>query len=341
MRVGVIGINHKSAELSLREILAEASYKSLLCGEKGDKCKSFVLLNTCNRTEVYFSSEDLTWTHSHLLQILRSNIQASFEHRLYSYFGYDCFSHLAMVTAGLDSAILAETEIQGQVKGAYEKVSQASSLPSALHFMFQKCLKIGKNVRSLFQLNRGMPTLSHAIIQVGSPLFPQLNSAKILFVGASQINIDIMKHFVAKGFENLFLCNRSLERAQNCVEGESIDIVPWEDLKRWNEYDIVILGTKARTHLITREELLKRELSRTLLIDLSVPRNVEPYLGHHPHVTLYNIDQIHSILEKTRSLKSKELLETEKYVLKSVEKQMAIFSHKDKNRQKSTITNHS
>src|SRR4051812_9744096 len=120
MRVGIVGINHKLADLKLRERLAKACQKRFGPFQAVHGDHHFILLSTCNRTEVYFSSDDLAATHSYLLSILRTDVEEEFDHKLYSYFGTDCFSHLTRVTSGLDSAIIAETEIQGQVKTAYE-----------------------------------------------------------------------------------------------------------------------------------------------------------------------------------------------------------------------------
>ena len=122
--------------------------------------------------DLTFSSTDLgTSTHTYLLSILRTEVEEEFDHKLYSYFGVDCFSHLTRVTLGLDSAIIGETEIQGQVKLAYENTSDYHALPEALHFLFQKALGISKKLRSELQLGRGMPNLEHAILQTGKHLF--------------------------------------------------------------------------------------------------------------------------------------------------------------------------
>lgn len=171
MRVGVIGINHKLANVQLRERLAKVCQRRFVAGSCIHSDHTFVLLTTCNRTEVYFASEDLTATHSYLLQILRDDIEDEFDQKVYSYFGYDCFLHSSRVTAGLDSAIIAETEIQGQVKEAYESASEHISLPSELHYLFQKALRIGKKVRVEVPMGRGMPDMEHAIYNVGMHLF--------------------------------------------------------------------------------------------------------------------------------------------------------------------------
>ena len=191
MRVGVVGINHKLADLKLREQLAKACQKWFGALNAVHDNHYFVLLSTCNRTEIYFSSQDLAETHTYLLGILRVEVEEEFDHKLYSYFGTDCFSHLARVTLGLDSAIIAETEIQGQVKLAYENTSEYHSMPKDMHFLFQKSLGIAKKLRSELQLGRGMPNLEHAILQTGKHMFQNPEKASLLFVGASDINQKI------------------------------------------------------------------------------------------------------------------------------------------------------
>lgn len=340
MHIGVIGINHKSADLSLREMLAKA-YRCCFGDDSNEHVEHpFVLLSTCNRTELYFSSEDLTLSHSYFLGLLRPYVPLSFEHKLYSFFSYDCFTHLAMVTAGMDSAIIAETEIQGQVKNAYEKASQQRKLPSPLHYVFQKCLKIGKQVRTIFSLGRGMPTLPEIILQQCLKQHSHPEKNRILFVGASQVNDEVINTFEASSYENIDLCNRTLDRAQNYAKGRSIRVLPWEKLSKWHEYDIVILGTKSNQHLIS-DELPKRPLKPTLLFDLCVPRNVAPELGVHQCISLYNIDEIDEMLQQKRRLKGREIFIVEKFILENVEKLMTIFSqrqHKQPKRRGNAIS---
>lgn len=170
MRVGVLGINHKLAGLELRELLAKICYRRLHPGQSTHGEHSFVLLSTCNRTEVYFSSANLAETHSYLLSILRNDVNEDFDQKLYSYFGQDCLLHLCRVTAGLDSAIIAETEIQGQVKSAYELAQEFHVLPFELHYLFQKSLGIAKKVRTVLPTKPGLPDVGQAIFQTGQHL---------------------------------------------------------------------------------------------------------------------------------------------------------------------------
>jgi glutamyl-tRNA reductase len=333
MRVGIVGVNHKSADLHLRDLLAKACQKRFSPGGYAHGEHAFVLLSTCNRTEVYFSSEDLAETHSYLLRILRYDVTEEFEHKLYSYFGYDCFTHLCRVTVGMDSAILAETEIQGQVKNAYEAAALLGRLPRDLHYMFQKCLKIGKEIRTLFPSPRGMPSIEDGIFEVGASIFPNFQTKKILFVGVSDINCKILMKMKAAGFENIALCNRTDRKAKKLAILESILFVPWHELSTWHEFDVVMFATKSPEYLICKEDIPIGFLSKKVVIDLSVPRNVDPQLGSHPDVTLLNIDQINQHVDQVRLLKKIEMERIETLVNDRTEKQLAVFHSKEKIRE--------
>lgn len=297
MRVGVVGINHKLADLKLREELAKACQKSFSPLQAIHDDHSFILLSTCNRTEVYFTSPDLAVTHTYLLSILREEVEGEFDHKLYSYFGVDCFSHLTRVTLGLDSAIIGETEIQGQVKLAYENTSDYHHLPEEFHFLFQKALGIAKKLRSELQLGRGLPNLEHAILQTGKHLFKNPEEMRLLFVGASDINLKILSFLKSKNFQNITLCNRSDNQAEMLAEHYHINPLKWSSLKNWHEFDWVIFGTKSPEYLIKKEEIAHQNISQKLIMDLSVPRNVEPKMGQDARITLLNIDQINRLLK--------------------------------------------
>lgn len=264
LAIGVLGLNFKTADLNLREAIARGT-QSL--GQNIFLRFPVVLLSTCNRTEVYFTAENLASAHSDLLALLRKNIEEPFEHRLYSYFGIDCFAHLCRVTAGLDSAMFAETEIQGQVKQAYLRAS--ARLPACLHFAFQKALKVGKSIRS--QLSQENPTLYGTLWRM-----TDWKNKKILLVGYSEFNRGFASYLMHKNIRNFTFCTKNPEQ----VEGACNRSV----LERWQEYDVIVCASKAEGYLIRG----KGE-SHHLIFDLSVPRNVDPQVGES--VTLYNIDQ--------------------------------------------------
>ncbi|MCB1181051.1 MAG: glutamyl-tRNA reductase [Chlamydiia bacterium] len=329
MQIGVIGINYKSADLTLRENIARVSSRRF-DGQAPHFGMSYVLLSTCNRTEIYFCSTDLPCTHSYLLAVLREEIPTiEFEHRLYSYFGEDCFFHLARVTAGMDSALIGETEIQGQVKGAYVSAARLMPLDAELHFLFQKCLKIAKGVRSSFLLARGMPSLEETILRASKNVLGEFHNQSILFFGISDINQKIFSCFKSKGHRNITFCNRSFDKAIKIAEREKIQALPWHERQRWIYYDLVIFGTKAPDFVISNQGISLAFSKQYLLIDLSVPRNVDPRIGRLPGVTLINIDQINRGINRKKKIKVQALSRIEaQYIAHAVSKQMVVFHRK-------------
>jgi glutamyl-tRNA reductase len=319
MRTGVIGINHKLAGVALREKMAKACQRTF---ESDNGC---VLLATCNRAEIYFSSYDLAESHSDLLGKLRTEITEPFDHKLYSYFGIDCFLHLARVTAGLDSAIVGESEIQRQVKVAYEEASLHCYLPAEMHYMFQKCLKIGKEVRTRFSVRRDSTDLESAVLQCALKFWDGLEGRRVLFVGASEVNDKVLRLFRSHSPCEIALCNRSSDRALQWADGERVHVCDWSDVARWYEYDIAIFGTRYPDYLITHRDLPQKLEEKKLVVDLSVPRNVDPTLGRVNRVTLLNIDQIDRIVEKRRRIEQALLIEMKEVVQEGVERQIEIF----------------
>lgn len=331
MRVGVLGINHKLADLKLRESLSKICQKKFYPGIWSHIEHQFVLLSTCNRTEIYFNSENLANAHTYLLSILRSETSEDFDQKLYSFFGLDCFHHLNRVTAGLDSAVVAETEIQGQVKGAYEKACELNLLSYDLHYLFQNSLKIGKKVRNLLPLKPGLPDLENALLDIARNHFIDLSAIKILFIGASEINKKIIKFFKQKQLNNLTLCNRTFLKAYELASQFQLSVLDWNLLNDWNHYDLIIVGTKSPDFLLSHHNTFERNFSR-LLIDLSVPRNVDPSLARY-NLPIFNIDQINHSLKRRSEQILEALDEAEELVLSETNKHFKRFGLKERQKE--------
>jgi len=306
LKVGVIGINHKTANLSFREEMARAG-SSLL----GEKALFFphpvLLLSTCNRTEIYFGGSDLAAIHSEILRWLRGYIPGIFEHRLYSYFEIDCFLHLSRVIAGLDSAIFAETEIQAQVKEAYAKACTFSSLTSCMHYIFQKGLKVGKAVRS-HMTGYKAPGLSQAIWQLAEEHFQCLINARFLLVGYSEVNRAVA-HFLEKKKKRWTWITQ--EPSNICWPG--CTPLGYEAIDRWIAYDCIVCASAQDRFLIVAQPAF-----RHAIFDLSVPRNVDPEVGRQEGIMLYNIEQINEWIQKTKSKHTGQLALAQEIVRKEV-----------------------
>lgn len=304
LSIGVLGINYKTADLALRESIARGAQS--LSGERAlFFCYPTILLSTCNRTEIYFSAEDLAQAHSDLLAHLRMQIAEPFEHRLYSYFGVDCFFHLCKVAAGLDSAILAESEIQRQVKVAY---ANSRKLPSSLHFVFQKALKVSKEVRSGLALQRGAPTLYGTLWRLA-----EWKNRPILLVGYSEINRGLISFLMHKGIKNISLCTRDPSQ----VEIEGVRVVSRSVLSRWPEYDVIVCASKADDYLIRGNGNRSQ-----VIFDLSVPRNVDPKVG----ALIYNIEEVNRLTEQKETAHALDRCET--FIWENVLKLVRIYRFK-------------
>lgn len=289
LQIGVLGLNHKTAPLPLREAMAKSA--RIFAGEKALFLPfPLVLLSTCNRTEFYFGGSDLAAIHGELLAWLRKELQEPFEHKLYSYFGLDCFSHLARVTAGLDSAILGETEIQGQVKEAYLVGAELGKLPACMHYVFQKALRVGKKIRNQLQVEGS--ALPSAVWELGKTYFKGKRVPKILLVGHSRLNRSIGMFFARQGVKELTIATRypddvSIPGAVGVERG----VVSY-----WNQYDWVIAASASDAYLI--EGAPRGE---HLLFDLSIPRNMDPRLGEALGITLYNVEQVSEWIRQKRA----------------------------------------
>lgn len=301
LKIGVIGVNFKTADLALREKMARAAEDLM-----GEKALFFrhptIVLSTCNRLEVYFSSKDLAEAHNDLLSFFKLRINGSFEQKLYTFFGYDCFSHLCFVASGLDSAILAETEIQRQVKNAYRNAHRVLALPSVLHYVFQKALRVSKQLRSRLVVEQGAPTLFGTLFHLMKGHFQDLSKIQILLVGNSEINRGFASFLERKKVKGYTFCTRAPSKVRGKAVGR-------EELKSWNRYDMISSASYAKEFLIQGGS--KRE---HLIFDLSVPRNVDPNVEKNSLVKLYNIEEIDQMIEQKTVARNVSLKQFEKWV---------------------------
>lgn len=326
MRVGVLGANFKTAQLGLREALSLACQKKMTAFSEIVRKNACVILSTCNRVEIYFSAPDLAEVHSDILQVLKEEIGDPFEQQLYSYFGIDCFMHLAQVTAGLDSAIVAESEIQRQVKISYEKALLHYSLPGCMHYLFQKSLKVGKYIRSHFSLSLNEITIPKLLFDMGRVQYPDLQNVPVLFVGNSQINRQIISYFKHKGLNDLTVCSRSLQRTQELIEQKGVSLLPWGQLKSWHRYPWVICGSTASHYVITKTQA---QVQTRLICDLSMPRTVDPEVASSSCLTLFNMEQLIHSIQQRQQKNEQAFQEAKQTIIHSVDGYLSGFLSKE------------
>lgn len=327
MRIGVLGINFKSADIGIREFVSRACQKRISRISPIASTNACVVLSTCNRTEIYFSSDNLAEAHSALLNVLREEVPVPFEHTLYSYFGADCFLHLARVTAGLDSAIVAESEIQRQVKISYEQTLLHYPLPGSMHFLFQKALKIGKQIRTHHCIAQNQVTIPRILFEISQRMLKKMDKTPVLWIGNSEINRRVIIHFRRKGVERMTLCTRSLHSAKDMANSQGIGLLPWEQLSDWQQFPLVICGTNTSRYIVEKPEGI---VHTRLIFDLGIPRNVDPSLNRHPMISLLNIEELGSFIEARQQKNAHEITRAEAIILEGVQRYTIAYGQKEK-----------
>jgi len=322
MEVGVIGINNKSCPLYLREILTRAFEKIFSQGREFP----YILLSTCNRVEIYFAGVEIPSLHVKILALLRLHVHQSFEHVLYSYFESDVFLHLVRVTCGLDSAIIGESDIQRQVKRAYELTRQRVSLPSELHYLFQKSLQVAKQIRSLYDYAGGGDSLENKVFSQITTYLQPITSKKVLFVGNSEMNRKVLALLARKKFQHLALCSRRGVDAEMMEQYPSLQMGGEEMLSTWQEYDVIISATKYPGYVL--KSVPRKSAHKMLIFDLSMPRSIDPLFAQDPRTTVLNSEDMALLIEQKRGAYKRDLYACEEAVQRYVMQQFARYEVK-------------
>ncbi len=288
----------------------------------------YVVLSTCNRCEIYFSSSDSGLSHQKLLSFLRQHIESDFEQKLYTFFGIDCFLHLAKVTSGLDSALYGETEIQGQVKASYENARKDRFCDRELHYLFQKSLQIGKDIRTSLQNHLDTEKLECIVFQAAQEFTYGIKNPSVLFIGASDINRKIAKFFYSQGITSLSFCNRSKDKAKSIQCDVKAHMLPWESLEEsWEKHDWIVCATKCPSYILNKESTTDQN-TRKVFIDLSVPRNIDPRIMQ-PGWTLFNMDSLNQIIAEKKQKKDTITRDIERKITERVEDKIASYYSKN------------
>jgi glutamyl-tRNA reductase len=300
MKLFAAGLSHKTAPIELREQLApkhsELADRARILKSRG-QLNEIVLLSTCNRVEIYGTKRQATGHIKSLLQLLCAEPGALDPH-IYVYEGAAAVRHLLRVTAGLDSMVLGETEITGQIKSAYEIARNAGLTGRVLNRLFQKAFQATKEIRTRTGIGRGTVSIkSTAVELIGKT---DLSQQSIMVLGAGEMAENCVRLLVKKGAQSIFISNRSFDRAFDLAIRCGGEAVCFGDcLFGMRDVDVVIAVTSSPESLLTRrdaENLMRARRHRPLLlIDLSVPRNIDPAVGGIDNITLYNIDDLEAL----------------------------------------------
>jgi len=345
MTLLALGLNHQTAPVALREQVAfadDALPAALRSLHALPGVTEAALLSTCNRTELYLEvvpeSEPavLDWLASHH-RLGRDALQSY----LYRHVDADAVRHLFRVATGLDSLVLGEPQILGQVKQAWQAARAAGALKTPLDRLFQQCFAVAKRVRTDTRIGAHPVSVAYASVRLAQQVFAELDQATVLLIGAGETIELAARHLMDASARRLLVANRTLEHAQQLAHRFGGVALPLSDLDRHlAEADIVISATASREPVLRRasvEAAIRARRRRPMfLLDLAVPRDIEPEIAKIKDVFLYTIDDLEQVISENRRSRRLAADEAETLITLQVEQFMAWWhgsQHQDTLRQ--------
>ena len=322
MHIHCLGLNHQTADLSLRECLAfpEESAKAALarlgCGEEGsrpDTVSEMVILSTCNRVELYAVAPhpDFPALEAYLSEVQGVPVEAFAPH-VYHLLDEEAVEHLFRVAAGLDSLVLGEPQILGQVMGAFEISRSQNAAGPVLSRLFQSALHTGKRARTETAISANPASISSVAIHLAEQVVTDIRSAQIAILGAGEMAELAVEALRKRGAERILVVNRTLARARLLADRWGGEAVTFEKLPLAMEKADILITSTGAPHTVIRTEMVAPALDRRgarplVIIDIAVPRDVDLQVGSLPGVRLYDIDMLHEYLEVSLSRRANEI----------------------------------
>ncbi len=315
MKIFVAGLSYKTTPVELREQLAVSRARLQCCGcrlKLRGNLSEVVLLSTCNRVEIYGVSP---WIHGRVQQLFQelTGTDVDFTPFLYVKEGAAAAQHLFAVASGLDSMVIGETEITGQVKSAYEAAKAAGLTGKKMNRLFQTACKVVKKIRTETAIGRGATSVGSVAVELAEKIFDRdLSSKTVMILGAGKMGEACVKHLAKRGAKTVLVSNRSFERAEKLAAEFGGRAVRLEDsAAALAEADILVSSTGSPGIVLRREDVAKilpaRRNRPLVLVDIAVPRDIDPAVAELPNVFLYDIDDLQAVVRENTKNRAAEL----------------------------------
>lgn len=324
MNVQVTGLNHQTAPVQVREALAFSAARlpealAVLAATEG--VGEAVIVSTCNRVEVYTGSvaplpPDLV---ARFLASFHGVWPETFVPHLFHHEGRGAALHLFRVACGLDSMVVGEAQVTGQVRAAYEAAASAGTAGRALHRLFQQALAVAKRARTATEIGAGRASVGSVAVELAQRIFESLDGKTVLVVGAGEMGASVVASLRAAGAEATLVANRTHKRAVELAATWGGRAVPFDALAdHLAAADIVISSTDAPHYVLTRARLERAVAERRgrslFLVDIAVPRDIEPSVAEVEGCYLYNIDDLQAVVNETLAQRQQEVVRCEAIV---------------------------
>ncbi|MBU0664103.1 MAG: glutamyl-tRNA reductase [Proteobacteria bacterium] len=319
----LLGVNHKTTPLAVREQLALGNgYEQPLHALRGIAgCKECYLLSTCNRVEILVVAQEDAQVEAHIARLLFGDSVAPEKHQdyLYIYRNDAAIHHLFMVSTSLDSMIVGEAQILGQLKEAYRHAAELKCTGPVLNKLLHKSFSVAKRVRSETLIGASAVSISYAAVELAKKIFGNLQDKNVLLIGAGEMAELAAEHLVGQGVRKVVVANRTLSRAMDLAKRFNGSAVSLDELfSQLEQADIVISSTGAPNIILHKQDvkpiMRARRNEPIFFIDIAVPRDLDPELNDLDNVYLYDIDDLHNVVEINKSERDKEAIKARRIV---------------------------
>jgi glutamyl-tRNA reductase len=330
VKVVVIGLSHHASPVEQRERFAFAESiipEQLAALRASGVVGEAVILSTCNRVEIYAATpHEPAKVFPALKEFLTrrdaktaGNLSAEVHADIYTLTEPHSVHHLFKVASGLDSMVLGETEILGQLKIAYALAQQHQHTGAKLNKAFQRAFNVAKHIRTETNIQRGSVSVASVAVELAEKIFSAVSDRDILILGAGETSEKVARALLSRGAKSIIVSNRSADRAEDMAKEFGGRSVPFDDWSReFGWVDIVISSTSAPNYILDRaklEPLMRSRKNRPLLlVDIAVPRDIDPAVNFLENVYLYNIDDLQAIADDYLQLRKEEILRCEQII---------------------------
>lgn len=325
MKALVVGLNHKIADVDVREKLAFSGprLEEGLMRFKGlPWVEEAIILSTCNRVELYANVVDIQKASESIKDFLSEfhNIRrGSLDTGLYIYNGTEAVRHVFRVASSLDSMVLGEPQILGQLKASFELALSKKTTGILLNKLMKKAISVAKRVRTETKIAENAVSISFAAVELAKKIFTDLSKRVFMLLGAGEMAELAAKHLISTGVKEVLVSNRTYERACELSEEFKGKPIRFEEfIQEMARTDIVICSTGAPTYILTKTQMQKvmrdRKQRQVFIIDISVPRNIDPEINDLDNVYLYNVDDLQGVVDSNLFERRKEAEKAEKII---------------------------
>jgi glutamyl-tRNA reductase len=326
MQLALVGLSHKTAPVEIRERFAfngEALKSALTSLVARGEIKEAMILSTCNRVEVVAESPDDQRIREFLCEFHRVHDDVIGKH-LYSFRNAEAIRHIFRVAASLDSMMVGEPQILGQVKEAYRIASDAGTVGMNLSALMSRAFAVAKRVRSETGISQSAVSVSYAAVELARKIFGSLSGKVVMIIGASKMGELAAKHLRRAGVSSVLVTNRTFERAVELAQVFEGAAVPFEHFQdHMDRADIIISSTGAPNFIISRplaEQIIHRRKNRPMFfIDIAVPRDIDPLVNEIDNAFLYDIDDLQQVIDTNVKERMNEAMRAEEIVDREVE----------------------